>query len=197
MRIHLAVAALVAATIVPAVWAQAPASSADPVPTKVGVFNMQVAITSTQEGRQAASQLQAKFAPRQTELQDLQKQIQDIETRLQTTANTLSDAEKYRLSDQDQRLQRELTRKRQEAQADYQDANADLIDGLGRKMMTVLDKYSAQNGYAVIIDTSSQQTPVIYAANGVNVTEDIVRLYDQTYPLKAAATAPATPRKPR
>lgn len=196
MRNHLAIAALVAAMAVPAAtWAQAGARSAAPAPGKIGVLNMSVAIQSTQEGKQDASELDAKFAPRQQELQNLQKQIQDIQTRLQTTANTLSDAEKYRLADQGNKLQRELQRKQTEAREDYQDAQQDMIDQLGRKLMTVLDKYSSQNGYAVIIDTSSQQTPVVYAANGINVTEDVVKLYDQTYPVKSAAGATGTPGK--
>ncbi len=199
MRTYLAVAALAATLAVPAVWAQTGgAAQADPAPTKVGVLNMEVAITSTQEGKQAAGELTAKFAPRQSELQNLEKQIQDINTRLQTTANTLSDDEKFRLQQQSQTLSRTLQRKQQEARDDYQDAQQDLINTLGRKLMTVLDKYSTENGYAVIIDTSSQQTPVIYAANGINVTNDVVKLYDQTYPVKAGASRPAsTPAKPQ
>lgn len=194
MRNHLAIAALAAAMIVPAAWAQTGAQTSDPTPGKIGVLSMQVAITSTAEGKQDSSELNAKFAPRQQELQNIQKQIQDIQTRLQTGSNTLSDAEKYRLSDEGQRLQRELQRKQQEDRDDLQDAQDDMINTIGRKMMTVLDKYSRQNGYAVIIDTSSQQTPVIYAADGINVTEDIVKLYDQTYPVaaKSAASAPGT-----
>lgn len=195
MRNHLVIAALVAAMAVPAAtWAQAGARSAGTTPGKIGVLNMQVAITSTAEGKQDANELEAKFAPRQQEIQNLQKQLQDIQTRLQTTANTLSDAEKYRLADEGTKLQREIQRKQQEAREDYQDAQQDLIDQLGRKLMTVLDKYSRQNGYAVIIDTSSQQTPVVYAANGINVTEDVVKLYDQTYPVKSAAGATGAPK---
>src|SRR5690348_1174032 len=132
---------LAAMTIPGAAWAQAGARSSTPAPTKIGVLNMQVAITSTQEGKQDANELEAKFAPRQQEIQNLQKQIQDIQTRLQTTANTLSDAEKYRLQDQYTKLQREAQRKQTEAREDYQNAQQDLIDQLGRKLMTVLDKY--------------------------------------------------------
>jgi outer membrane protein len=198
MRNYLAVAALAVTLAVPAVWAQTGrAAQADPSASKVGVLNMEVAITSTQEGKQAAGELQAKFAPRQTELQNLDKQYQDIQTRLQTTSNTLSDTEKLRLQEQAQQLSRTIQRKRQEAQEDYQDAQQDLINTLGRKLMTVLDKYSAENGYAVIIDTSAQQTPVIYAARGIDVTHDIVKLYDQTYPVKSAASKPVTPSKPQ
>lgn len=193
MRTYLAVAALAATVAVPALGAPtASAAQADPVPSKIGVLNMEVAITSTQEGKQAASELTAKFAPRQTELQNLQKQIQDINTRLQTTANTLSDDEKFRLQEESQTLSRTYQRKQQEDREDLQDAQQDLINGLGRKLMTVLDKYSRQNGYAVIIDESSQQTPVLYAANAVDVTQDIVKLYDQTFPVKGGASSPAT-----
>lgn len=196
MKIRLAIMILAATLAVPAVWAQAGGASraADPaVPGKVGVLNMEAAITSTEEGKQAANELTAKFAPRQTELQNIQKQIQDIQTRLQTTANTLSDEERYRLTREGENLQKTLQRKQQEAQQDYQDAQQDLINQLGRKLMTVLDKYSSENGFAVVFDNSSQQTPVIYAAKAIDVTQDIIKLYDQNYPVKSAAAKPAAP----
>ena len=51
------------------------------------------------------------------------------------------------------------------------------------------------SGYSVILDTSAQNTPVIYAANTIDVTQDIIKLYDQSYPVKnAAAARPAAPR---
>jgi outer membrane protein len=190
MKMRLATTILAASLAVPAVWAQAGGAA----PSKVGVLNMEVAITSTEEGKQAANELTAKFAPRQTELQNIQKQIQDITTRLQTNSNTLSDDEKYRLSRESDSLSRNLQRKQQEARDDYQEAQQDLINSLGRKLVTVVDKYSRENGFAVIFDNSSQQTPVIYAASAVDVTQDIIKLYDQNYPVKSAAkpAAPAT-----
>jgi len=202
MKILVAPAILAAALAVPGVWAQTGgATHADPATLKVGVLNMEAAITGTEEGKQASNELTAKFAPRQNELQQIQKQIQDINTRLQTTSNTLSDDERYRLQREGETLNRTLQRKQQEARDDFQDAQQDLINTLGRKLMTVLEKYSADNGYAVIFDTSSQQTPVIYAAHAIDVTQDIIKLYDQTYPVKAASsTKPAasssTPRAP-
>jgi len=193
MKLRFATTILAATLAVPAAWAQAGGASraADPATQgKVGVLNMEVAITNTEEGKQASNELQAKFAPRQTELQNLQKQMQDIQTRLQTGATTLSDEEKYRLQRELETLNRTATRKQQEAQQDYQDAQQDLINQLGRKLMTVLDKYASDNGFAVILDESSQQTPIIYAAKTIDVTQDIIKLYDQNYPVKAAATTP-------
>jgi Skp family chaperone for outer membrane proteins len=67
MRIRLAVLALAASLAGPAVWAQSSGAVAASANLKVGVINVQVAITSTAEGKQAAAELQSQFAPRQSE----------------------------------------------------------------------------------------------------------------------------------
>ena len=94
MRIRLAVLALAASFSGPASWAQSSGAVPRRGGMKVGVINVQVAITSTSEGKQAAAELQSQFAPRQSELDGLRRQIEDIQTRLRTGASTLSDDEK-------------------------------------------------------------------------------------------------------
>lgn len=195
MKIRTVVPVVAALLMTPALWAQSAATSA--APGKVGIINIQAAIMSTQEGKQASAELQSQFAPRQAELQNLQKQIQDIQTRLQTGATTLSEQETERLTDQGQRLSRTLQRKQQDDQDDLNDARQDAVNRIGRKMIPVLNKYAKEHGYTVILDTSSQQTPVIYASNQVDLTQEIIHLYDEAYPVKAAAssTAPKAPAK--
>src|SRR5579862_7906189 len=176
------------------------AQSAAGAPTKVGVINMQAAITSTAEGKQAGAQLQSQFAPRQAELQNMQKQIEDDQSRLRTGQSTLSDEEQARLTREYTVLTRTLQRKSQEDQDDFNDAQQDLVNRIGRKMVEVLDKYAKDGGYAVVLDSSSQQTPIIYEANQIDITQDIIRLYDQAYPVKTTSSAapsstrPATPK---
>ena len=196
MKIRTVISALALMLAVPAAWGQAAAGGAAPGAIKVGVINIQAAIGSTAEGKQAAAELQSQFAPRTAELQTMQKQGQDISGRLQSGSTMLSDDEKARLQHQYDLLQRNFQRKQQEFQEDTQEAQQDVVNRIGRKMIDVLDKYSKENGYAVILDTSSQQTPVIYAANQIDVTQDIIRLYDQSYPVKGA-TSSTTPTAPK
>jgi outer membrane protein len=179
------------------VWAQASSTSAS-APSKVGVINIQAAIASTAEGKQAAAELQSQFAPRMTELQNLNKQIEDLKNRLQAGQSTLSDEEKARLTREGDQLTRTIQRKQQEFQDDSNDAQQEVVNRIGRKIVDVLNKYSKDNAYSVILDTSSQTTPVLYAANQVDVTQDIIHLYDQSYPVKGAtAAAPKTTPAPR
>jgi len=191
MKIRFGIPAIAALLMLPAVWAQSNAAA----PAKVGVISVQAAIQSTAEGKQAAAELQSQFAPRQTELDNLRKQIEDLQTRLRTTSNTLSDEEKARLAREGDQLTRTYQRKQQESQDDYTEAEREVVDRIGRKMIDVLDKYSKDSGYSVILDTSAQNTPVIYAASTIDITQDIIKLFDQSYPVKnAAAARPTTPR---
>ena len=205
MKIRAVVPVLAALLMTPAVWAQAGGAAATAV-SKVGVINIQAAIASTAEGKQAAAELQSQFAPRTTELQNMQKTIEELRSRLQTGQSTLSDEEKGRLQREGDQLTRGFQRKQQEFQDDTNDAQQEVVNRIGRKLVDVLNKYSKENGYSVILDDSSQQTPVIFAANQIDVTQDIIRLYDQSYPVKnptgAAPRAtpsprPATPAAPK
>jgi outer membrane protein len=188
MKMRLAVPALAAIIMVPAAWAQTGGAAAA-APGKVGVIDVQVAITSTAEGKQAAAELQSQFAPRQTELTNMQKQMEDIQTRMRTGQTTLSDDEKARLAREGDQLQRSYQRKSQDAQDDFNEAQREIVDRIGRKMIDVLGKYSRDNSYLVVLDRSGQSSPVIFAANSVDVTQEIIRLYDQSYPVKNGATS--------
>lgn len=192
MKMRAVVTVVAGLLMTPAVWAQAaPAAQAG---GKVGVINIQAAIASSAEGKQAAAELQSQFAPRMNELQNLQKQIEELRNRLQTGQSTLSDEEKARLTREGDQSTRTYQRKQQELQDDTNEAQQDVVNRIGRKLVDILNKYSKENGYSIVLDDSSQQTPVIYAANQIDVTQDIIRLYDQSYPVKNPTGATATPR---
>jgi len=186
--------ALAAAGLIGAVAANAQAApaAAAPAAAKVGVLNVQAAIASTAEGKQASAELQSQFAARQTELETLNKQINDLRQRLQAGQNTLSQEEQARLTRQGEGLAKQAQRKQDEYNEDVQAALGDVRERIGRKMLDVLDRYARENGYSAIFDTSSQAQVIIYASNQADVTQDIIRLFDQAYPVKASA-APAKP----
>lgn len=176
-----------------AVRAQGTASAGSATGSKVGVINVRQAIVTTSEGKQASAELQSQFAPRQNELEGLNKQINDLRQRLSAGGSTLSDEEKQRLTVQGQRLTAQLERKQNELQEDVNTAQADVVDKIGRKMMDVLDRYARENGYVAIFDSSAQNSPILYASNNIDVTQEIIKLYDQAYPIKGAAPAAAKP----
>ena len=193
---YTAVLAAAGLLIVAAVRGQSSPSAAAPAsaPTgKVGVINIRGAIGNTAEGKQASAELQSQFAPRQSELENLNKQINDLRQRLNACEGKCSQDEIGRLTQQGQKATQRFDRLNTELNEDVQSAQGEVFDRIGRKMVDVLDQYARENGYSMVLDSSAQNTPILYASTQVDVTQDIVRLYDKAYPVKAGA-APAQPK---
>jgi outer membrane protein len=187
----LAVSTLVflAATSLRAQSSPPPAAAAGAVP-KMAIVDIRAAMLSTAEGKQMAAEIQSQFSAKQAELENMRKSLEDVQTRLTNGRQTLGDEERIRLERQGQRLQQQLQRKQEEYQQDFNDAQQDAIDKLGRKMGDVISRYARENGYLIIMDA---QVCNIYCSNQLDVTQDIIRLYDQANPVKNAAPAAAHP----
>lgn len=190
--------ALAALVMAPAAFAQTNganhSAAADPpaIATKVAVLNVRQAIGMTAEGKAASSEMNAKFAPNQTELENIQKQAEDLQQQLVKNDRTWSDEEKQKKNTQLQLLQRRFSRMQDDLSEQTQAAVNEAMDTIGRKMFDVLDKYARENGYSTVIDSS--QSTVVYVSPQVDITNDIVRLYDAAHPANVPAAAP--PRQP-
>jgi outer membrane protein len=184
--------------------AQAPSAAAPNSNTRVAIVDIRVAMQSTAEGKQMGAELQSQFAAKQADLDNARKSLEDIQNQLRTRQQTLSDEERGRLERQGERLQRQLQRKQEEYQQDANDAQQDAFDKLGRKMADVVAKYARDNNFGVIMDAT--QACQVFCSNQLDITQEIIRLYDQAYPVKAgavpagkpapAATRPATSTNP-
>src|ERR1700687_2584492 len=189
-------AALIMFSLAPVRGLHAQTSAPAAAPSKIAVINIRNAIVATAEGKVAQAQLQSQFAPKQNELQTLQKQIEDLQRRLSEGARTLSDDEKTKMQREGELLSRRLQRGNDDLNEELNAAQGEIVDGIGRKMLEVLDRYARENGFTVVLDTSAQGSPVVYGSSQSDITQEIVRLFDQAYPIKGAAgsAAPATPK---
>jgi len=161
-------------------------------PGKVGIIHIQNAIIGTQDGQKAAAELQTRFDPRRKDLEKKNSEIAALRDQLQKGSNTLSEEARQRLMRDIDQKTRTLNRDTEDAQAEFEQEQQKLLQGLGEKIMAVIYKYAQDNGYSVILDISSPQTPVLYAANSVDITNDIVALYDKNAPTAGAAPPPAS-----
>jgi len=161
------------------------------VPTKIAIIHVQNAILSTKDGQKAAADLQTTFNPRQQELEKKRTELAALQDQLRKGSATMSDDAKTKLVREIDATTTRVNRDTQDAQSDLDEAQGKVMQELGGKMMAVLEKYATQNAFAVVLDVSNPQTPVLWAASAVDITNDIVKLYDQAYP--GAAAAPAVP----
>ncbi len=181
----LSLAVLGLASLAPMAIAQTPAGA----PSKVAVIDIQAAIAQTNDGKKAGADMKTKFTPKQDELQKKQKDIEGMQEQLRKGQNTLSE-------DNRQKMMRDIDQKTNTLKRDGDDFNQDvqtetqrIMGDLYPKMITVLNKYATDNGYAVVLDYSSQQTPILFAATSVDITKDIITIYDKTSNFAAPAAA--------
>ena len=161
-----------------------------PAGTKIGVVNVQDAIIATNEGKKEFDALQQRFAPKQNDLKALNEEVEKMKADLQAKGDKLNEDERARQVKLLEAKQKTLQRNFDDAQSEFQTAEQEVVNRIGQKMLNVMDKYAKTNGYAVIIDVSNPQTPVLWASQGNYITKDIVDAYNAEAP-SAPPSAPA------
>lgn len=164
---------------------------------KFAIINIQGAIISTKEGQKAAAELNAKTQPKKKELETKQNEINSLQDQLNKGQNTLSEAAKNDLYKNIESKKKSLQRDVEDAQADLEAEQNKLLQQLGQKILAVIERYSRDNGYTMVVDVGSQNTPVIYASPSIDITKEIIELYDKSTASAggpAAAPAPAAPK---
>ncbi len=192
-----------AATLIAAIPALLPAQT----PTKVAIINIQGAIVATKDGARARESIQQKFEPRFKQLESMNSEVQKLRNQLTTLANTASQEVRDKISREIDDKQKKLQWNSEDLQGELQQEEGKLVNEIGQRMMQIIDEYAKQQGFALVLDVSSQQSPVLWAANGIDITQQIVELYDKRFgsseapAAKPAAGAPAAapaaaPKKP-
>jgi outer membrane protein len=173
---------------------------------KVAVIYFQGAIVGTKDGQKAAGELEAKATPKRKELELKQNDLNALQDQLTKGQNTLSDAAKNELYKNIELKKKALQRDFEDTKEDIDQEQQKLLQQLAQKMTAVIERYSRDHGYSLVVDVSSPQSPVLYASPTVDITKDIIELYDQSSsamtnpapakPAGLAAPKPATPAKP-
>ena len=164
---------------------------AQAIPTKIGIIKVADAIQATADGQKAAAALNTKFSPKRADFEKRQANIQAMQDQLRKGGATLSQERQAQLTRDIDDATKKLNRDSEDAQTELDQEQGKVMQELGSKMMEIVIKYGTDNGYAVIIDVSNPQTPVLWAASGIDITNDIVKLYDQKYASEATSAAPA------
>jgi len=170
----------------------------------VRLINTTVFPEKIQELARRIEQLNNEFEPQRKSLTALQQQINETTEKLRTQGPTMNPAARQQESDKLESLQKRLEREREDTEADYNRRGRDYTGPVLEKIRTFLDTYAAQRGIQLLLDTAAaaQINLLLYAAPGLDLTEDFINEYNKVYPVPGARPAnqpaPATqpPKKP-
>jgi outer membrane protein len=195
--------------------AAAPASPAPSVNAgKIGIINIKGAIVASNEGQRDFEALQKRFDPKNSELKSRNDEVEGLKKQLQTQGDKMNEEARNGLVRQIESKQTALKRFVEDTQADLNAQQNELARSIGSKLIKTLDKYAKDNGFALILDYSTEQSGVLWVGQGVDITKDVVDAYNTesgvpAQPKSAAPSAPSatkpaakpapttTPAKPR
>lgn len=167
---------------------QAAPTAAAPVavPAKIAVVAFQLAVAQTNEGQRDFGDIQKKYAPKEAALKALSDEIDSLTKQLQTQAATLSQAEQASKAKVIDEKKKQLDRDSEDARNDFQADIQEMYNALASKVYDVMSSYAEQQGFTLVLDISQQQTPVLFSANGTNITKQVIDAYN----LKSGVPAP-------
>jgi outer membrane protein len=179
----------------------APAAAPAPVPAKIAVVSFQLAVAQTNEGQRDFGDLQKKYAPKEAALKTLSDELDNLTKQLQAQGASLSPAEQANKAKVIDDKKKQLDRDSEDARNDFQADIQEMYNGLASKVYDVMSTYAEQQGFTLVLDISQQQTPVLFSANGTNITKQVIDAYNVKSGVPApppqAAGAPGSQTAPR
>ncbi|HTZ57422.1 MAG TPA: OmpH family outer membrane protein [Acidobacteriaceae bacterium] len=167
-----------------------------PASAKVAIINFQQAVAATNEGQRNFAQLRTKFEPKQAQLKAQSDEIDSLKKQLQDAGANLSEQERdSRLRTIDEKT-KSLQRSAEDAQNEASGAMNDMYQQLAQKVYAVLSSYSDQNKFTLVLDTSAQQTPVLWATPATDITRAVVDAYNAKSGVPPQPAAGSTAPRP-
>ena len=154
---------------------------------KVAVINLQEAVFKSAEIQKADAEMQAKYKPRQDEINRVTTEISDLAQKFQAGQGKLAEAVLADLQAQGQRRQRDLQRLQEDLNADAERDRNDILTKATQKMGDVVKKLAEEKGVDLVVDSAT----ILDFKPTMDLTADTIAAYDKAYPVAGAAAPPA------
>lgn len=156
----------------------APLATVASAQLKIAVVNVQKAMLDSDELKKVSAEIEARYKPRQDELQKLQSDLQSIQQQLQS--NKLTQQAQADLQLEGQRKQRDAQRLSDDLQQEFDRDRQDILGKAAQKMQEVVKKLAEEKGFDVVVDVSQ----TLYFKPALDVTADALAAYNKAYPAK-------------
>jgi outer membrane protein len=195
MKRTFALVLILASGMVLSAAAQTPAAAAPAAapagPAKIAVVSFQLAVAQTNEGQRDFGDLQKKYAPKEAALKSLSDELDSLTKQLQTQGAGLSEGERANRAKVIDDKKKQLDRDSEDARNDFQADIQEMYNGLASKVYDVMSTYAEKQGFTLVLDISQQQTPVLFSADGTNITKQVIEAYNVKSGVPAPPPQPA------
>lgn len=158
---------------------------------KYAWVNVQQVAAYSADGKVAAEKINALRDQKTRELQDKQKTLQANTQRLERDGGVMNDQARAQLTAEVDRQQRDLQRLSEDAQQEVQTLVEQVEADFNRKLSPVIDRVARAKGVDFVFNGA--QSGLIWAAQGMDLTAEVIQALDSPPPAAATTPPPATP----
>jgi outer membrane protein len=155
----------------------------------VGVIDVQLAVDSIDEGKAAQAQLKKEFEARQKTISAAEDEIRKMGADFQKQQAVMNEETRTKRQEEINQKIRDLQNTYVTLQKELQERERVMTQPIREKMQALVREIAAGEGLAVVLDANA----VIYAAPTVDLTNELVRKYNQRH--KAGEAKPAADAK--
>jgi outer membrane protein len=157
---------------------------------KVAVVNLQDAVFKSAEILKADSDMQARYKPRQDEVDRATAEGKDLVQKYEAGRTKMIESSLAELQAQIQRKQRDLQRLQEDLSGDVERDRNEVLSKASQKMGEVVKKLAEEKGVDLVVD-STPGSSILYFKPAMDLTADAVAAYNKAYPAAAVAAKPA------
>ncbi len=153
---------------------------------KIGLVDANRAVLGTDEGKAAMKKINDWAKAQDEKIRALQQKLQTKKAQFAKQQNILSDSKKEELLKEIDNLSTKVKRAAEDAKRNYQMKLSDFGNKMDKKITPLFKQFAKEHGYTVILYLDPRT--VAYYDPSVDITDEIIKLYNKTYPYGGAKT---------
>jgi Skp family chaperone for outer membrane proteins len=147
----------------------------------IGFLDTGRAINETKEGQRQMQVLEAWANQRADEVEAMRDRLDQMVEEINAQRTIATDEVISALEDEFVRAQRELEDVGRTVQRELEAKQQELLTQVANRVRDLAGEYANANGFDAILLYES--TPLVYVNESVVITDELIRLYDQRYPI--------------
>jgi len=160
------------------------------VDTKIAFVNTTLVLQTTAEGKKGLAEMEQYVASQRRPLDEKNSELETLKSQYSSQARMLNPDTAAEMQRTISEKERQLRRLQEDLELAVNARQDQFLVAMSDKIQVVITEFAEQNNYGAVF-MQSPQLP--FAAQALDITETIIRLYDEKYPVANVGGAAAPP----
>ena len=160
----------------------APAAAPAPSPSRIAYIDVQRVLARSSAGVAAREQLEREKAVMQKEMDGKRQELEKLRDELEKKGPLMQPEARREKQETFERKRRDAARMMDDFQKELEKKEQTLLQRVLQELSGVIDKVGKDKGYYMILE--KRGASVLYASQDADLTDEVIRAYDQQAPAK-------------